>query len=151
MSDRLGTVAAMTSWSDLVAAEPAFAQSVRRTFAVRKHATMATLRRDGSPRISGTEIDFDTGGELYIGMMPGTRRAADLRRDPRLAVHSPTVDTPADDATAWLGDGKIDAVATEVEPDRFRLDLRGVVWTRIDDGLAVTSWTPGRGLHTVRR
>ncbi|MGH3773090.1 MAG: hypothetical protein ACRDRW_17140 [Pseudonocardiaceae bacterium] len=48
----------MTSWRDVVAAEPHFADHARRTFAVRKHATLATLRRDGSPRISGTEVDF---------------------------------------------------------------------------------------------
>jgi Pyridoxamine 5'-phosphate oxidase len=46
----------MASWNDVVAAKPEFADHVRRTFAVRKHATLATLRRDGSPRISGTEV-----------------------------------------------------------------------------------------------
>lgn len=68
-------------------------QTMCRTFAVRKHATLATLRRDGSPRISGTEVVFDDeAGEIYLGMMPGSVKALDLRRDPRLALHSPTVD-----------------------------------------------------------
>jgi Pyridoxamine 5'-phosphate oxidase len=89
----------MASWNDVVAAEPDFADHVRRTFAVRKHATLATLRRDGSPRISGTEVQFDDdAGEIYLGMMAGSLKALDLRRNPRLALHCPTVDTPEDDA-----------------------------------------------------
>jgi hypothetical protein len=52
----------MSSWSEIVAAEPAFAAHVRRTFAARRHATVATLRRDGSPRISGSEVSTQGGG-----------------------------------------------------------------------------------------
>jgi Pyridoxamine 5'-phosphate oxidase len=88
----------MASWHDVVAAEPEFADRVRRTFAVRKHATLATLTRDGSPCISATEVRFDDdAGEINLGMMPGSLKALDLRRDPRLAQHCPTVDTPDDD------------------------------------------------------
>ncbi|WP_018786704.1 pyridoxamine 5'-phosphate oxidase family protein [Micromonospora sp. CNB394] len=90
----------MTWWSDLVAAEPGFAARVRARFAVRKHGTMATLRRDGSPRISGTEFDFGDDGQLRLGSMAGAVKALDLRRDPRVALHSPTEasgSTPATD------------------------------------------------------
>ncbi|MEU1811152.1 pyridoxamine 5'-phosphate oxidase family protein [Micromonospora aurantiaca (nom. illeg.)] len=87
----------MTWWSDLVAAEPEFAARVRARFAVRKHGTMATLRRDGSPRISGTEFDFGDDGHLRLGSMAGAVKALDLRRDPRVALHSPTEDAPPDD------------------------------------------------------
>ncbi|GAB3342798.1 pyridoxamine 5'-phosphate oxidase family protein [Micromonospora halotolerans] len=83
----------MTWWSDLVASEPDFAARVRARFAVRKHGTMATLRRDGSPRISGTEFDFADDGQLRLGSMAGALKALDLRRDPRVALHSPTEDT----------------------------------------------------------
>ncbi len=48
----------MTSWSRIAASEPELAAHVRRTFAVRKHATLATLRKDGSPRLSGSEVEF---------------------------------------------------------------------------------------------
>jgi hypothetical protein len=41
--------------------------------------TLATLRRDGSPRISGTEVEF-TDGQVWLGMMPGSLKALDLRR-----------------------------------------------------------------------
>ena len=60
----------MASWSDFETAQPEFAARVRKLFADHKHHTMATLRRDGAPRISGTEVDF-TGGQLALGMMAG--------------------------------------------------------------------------------
>jgi hypothetical protein len=96
----------MAWWEDLAAAEPDFAQRVRARFAVRKHATLASLRRDGSPRISGTEVRFDESG-LRLGGMPNSLKALDLRRDPRLALHCPTEDTPDDDPSSWAGDAKI--------------------------------------------
>ena len=60
----------MASWAEFEAAEPEFASRVRALMVSRKHLTMATLRRDGSPRISGTEVEF-TEGQLRIGSMPG--------------------------------------------------------------------------------
>lgn len=152
----------MTWWEEVAAAEPDFAAHVRRTFAVRKHATLATLRRDGAPRISGTEIDFDEDGGLYLGMMPGSRKALDLRRDPRLALHCPTEDTPEDNPVSWLGDAKIAGRAVEVsdpqrldEAHRFRIDVSEVVLTTVGapgDHLVIESWHPDRGLQRrVRR
>jgi hypothetical protein len=60
----------MASWGEFAAAEPEFAERVLERFTLRKHSTLATLRHDGSPRISGTEVSFD-GGELWLGMMRG--------------------------------------------------------------------------------
>lgn len=142
----------MTSWHDVTVAEPELAAVVRRTFAIRKHATMATIRRDGSPRISGTEVDFADDGWIYLGMMSGARRAAELRRDPRVAVHCPTEDPPDDDPQRWLGDGKITARAEEVADHRFRLDIDSVVLTRVvGDELEITTWRPGGPARVVRR
>jgi hypothetical protein len=138
-----------TSWTDVAPDEPDFAESVRVSFTRAKHATMATLRRDGSPRISGTEISFANDGQLYLAMMPGTRRADDIRRDARLAVHSPTME--ADDTDSW-SEAKLDARAVEVEDNRFRLDICRVSLLRIiDRALEVTSWTPQSGLQRGRR
>ena len=53
----------MSSWTEFEAAQPEFAARVRSLMTTRKHLTMATLRADGSPRISGTEVEF-AGGEL---------------------------------------------------------------------------------------
>ena len=146
----------MTSWNDFERAEPDFAATVRGTFAVRKHATMATTDRSGAPRISGTEVDFRAGGEVYLGMMPGARRAADLRADPRVAVHCPTQDPPPDDQPSWPGDGKISALAVETAPNssEFRLDVLRVVLTKISQdgqGLEISWWQPGSGLRVLLR
>jgi hypothetical protein len=115
---------------------------------------MATLRRDGSPRISGTEIQLED-GELRIGSMPRAVKALDLQRDPRLALHSPTVDAPEEDPTNWDGEAKVAGRAIEEdsngESHRFRIEITEVVWTRVGNGLEITSWHPDRGLQTRRR
>ena len=74
----------MAAWKDVEQAEPEFAARVRRLFEAGRHKTIATLRADGSPRISGIECEF-ADGELRFGSMPGARKGADLRRDPRFA------------------------------------------------------------------
>ncbi len=150
----------MTSWGDVVAAEQEFAGRVRRCFEVRKHCTMATLRQDGSPRISGIEVAF-VDQDLWLGMMPGSVKARDVGRDPRLALHSPTQDPPAEDPASWAGEAKIGGRAVEVtdggsadQGHRFRVDITEVVYTRVGEGadhLVVESWHPGRGLESVRR
>ena len=96
----------MASWRDVEDAEPEFAARIRRIFDAHKHKTIATLRADGSPRISGIEVEF-ADGELTFGSMPGARKGADLRRDPRFALHSATVDPPEGDPAGWPGDAKI--------------------------------------------
>lgn len=147
----------MVSWQEFSDAAPDFAARAHASFAAHKHHTMATVRRDGSPRISGTEVEFD-GGELCLGMMTGTRRVADLRRDPRLAIHSQGVDPPDEDHTLWPGEAKVTGRAVELtgsdDADRFRVDIAEVVHTRLGtpaDHLVVESWDPERGLVTFRR
>jgi pyridoxamine 5'-phosphate oxidase-like protein len=145
---------AMTSCADVASSAPEFADTVQRTSAIRQHATMATVRRDGSPRISGTEVDFADDGEIYPGMMPGPRRAEDLRHDPRVAIHCPTEDTPKDNPASWLGDGKITARAIEVEPHRFRVDVETVALTKVASGgqeLEISTWRASGDLKVVRR
>ncbi len=149
----------MAHWGDFVGADPEFAASVRRCFAIRKHATLATLRRDGSPRISGTEVEFEDDTDLYLGMMAGSLKAADLRRDPRLALHCPTEDAPDDDPSAWLGDAKIAGLGVDVSDPaaedgshRFRIDVTEVVLTTVaGDHLVIRSWHPDRGVETRKR
>jgi hypothetical protein len=43
----------MAGWAAFTAAEPRLAGQIQERFAIRKHKTLATLRKDGSPRISG--------------------------------------------------------------------------------------------------
>ena len=149
----------MTWWDDLVAAEPECAERVRARFGIAKHCTMATLRADGSPRISGTEVEFADEG-LFIGSMPGAVKAADLLRDSRLALHSPTVD-PAEDQSSWAGEAKIAGRAHEVSnPERedrshrFRIEITEAVLTGLGDPadhLVIESWHPDRGLERRTR
>lgn len=145
----------MASWAEFSAAEPDMARRVEARFGIRKHKTLATLRKDGSPRISGIETEFED-DEIYLGMMPGSRKLHDLRRDPRLALHSPTDDPPPDDASGWGGEAKITGRAVDVTPPasnemdagRFRVDISEVVLTYLNDAgnrLVIESWHPGRG------
>ena len=158
----------MASWSEIEAAAPELAARARATFDAHRHKVLATLRRDGSPRISGIEASF-TDGELWLGMMPGSRKALDLRRDPRLALHSASVDPP-DDPVAWTGDAKLSGRAVEVEDPEllrrlgagdeaegahlFRVDVTELVHIRVGDPadhLVIDLWQEGKGLSRRQR
>lgn len=147
----------MTSWQAVEQAAPELAAKVRGLFDAHKHKTIATLRADGAPRISGIEAVFE-GGELTFGSMPGARKGADLRRDPRFALHSATVD-PVDGAEAeWPGEAKIAGRAVLVpgggDADMFRADITEVVHTHLDEKatrLVVEWWTPAHGVRRVER
>lgn len=148
----------MATWAEFADAEPEFSARVLELFTAYRHHTMATIRRDGSPRISGTEIAL-ADGRLVIGMMPGTRRAADLRRDPRIALHSHCVDPTEDDAASWPGEAKVAGRALAgasgaQDADVFHIDLAAVVVTRLGepaDHLVIESWSPERGYRAERR
>jgi hypothetical protein len=147
----------VSSWAEFEAAQPEFAFRVRHLMASRKHLTMATLRRDGSPRISGTEVEF-ADGQLRIGSMPGAVKALDLRRDPRVAIHGPTEDPPASNPSGWRGEAKVAGRAIEVEAGsaghRFLIDIDEAVITRLNEAgnrLVVESWNPARGYSKLER
>ncbi|MCW2544263.1 MAG: pyridoxamine 5-phosphate oxidase-related FMN-binding [Frankiales bacterium] len=146
----------MSSWAAFAAEQPEFAAEVLASLRVQKHMTLATVRADGSPRISGTEIQLD-GDDVTIGSMPRALKAHDLQRDPRFALHAPTVDPPPGDHNAWVGEAKIAGLAIETsapdaEAHAFRLDLHEVVHTRVRaDQLEIRSWHPGRGLEVRQR
>lgn len=147
----------MAAWREIAEAAPDLAAHVRRCFAVRKHCTLATLRRDGSPRISGIEVEFHS-GEVWLGLMPDSVKALDVRRDPRLALHSPTEDPPEREPNLWIGEAKLAGRAVEVaDPGgayRFRIDVTEVVLTTVADSgdhLLIRSWHADRGLEVHRR
>ncbi|HEX9097543.1 MAG TPA: pyridoxamine 5-phosphate oxidase [Candidatus Dormibacteraeota bacterium] len=151
----------MASWMEFATAEPALARQVEQRFGIRKHKTLATLRRDGSPRISGIEVEF-AGGELFLGMMPGSLKVHDLERDPRMALHSPTLDAPDGHPSGWPGEAKLAGTAVEVDAldspvaggRRFRVEINEVVFTHLNeagDQLVVESWHPGRGTSKLER
>ena len=158
----------MTSWQEVVDDVPEFAAAVQALFDAGRHKTLATVRRDGSPRISGIEADFRD-GHLWMGSMWQARKALDLQRDPRFALHSASVD-PA----AWTGDAKLGGRAEEMTDPAvlngyregseemppgafhlFRVDVTEVVLIGLGgdppDHLVIQWWRPGRGLRRVER
>ena len=158
----------MPAWREIEQAEPEFAARVRRLFDAGRHKTIATLRADGSPRISGIECEF-VDGELRFGSMPGARKGADLERDPRFALHGPTFHPEEGNEREWPGEAKIAGRATPAGPvasegadesteqpegRMFVADISEVVITGLNDEatmLVVESWTPQRGLRRVER
>jgi hypothetical protein len=155
----------MASWTEFAAAAPELAERVQARLDAHAHKTLATIRRDGSPRISGTEAGVRD-GELWIGSMWQALKARDLLRDPRFALHS-----GSDEPDGWSGDAKLAGVAEEVtDPDRvselngeaaaggpshlFRLDLREVSTVGLNDdrsGLVIDVWTPEGGVRRITR
>ena len=104
----------MATWREFEAAAPELAARARALFEAQKHLTIATLRRDGSPRISGIECIFED-GDLWFGSMGGAVKALDLRRDPRFALHCGTGDSARweGDPARWQGDAKLSGRAEE--------------------------------------
>jgi len=152
----------MARWSEIEGEVAEFAARVRARFEAGTNKTLATLRRDGSPRISASECEFSQTGEVTLGMMGGSMKLLDVRRDPRVALHSPTLEPPKDDPVGWAGDAKLSGTLVEIEPPAdtphvgagfFRLDIDEVVLTHLDsagDHLVIESWHPARG-HRVRK
>jgi Pyridoxamine 5'-phosphate oxidase len=153
----------VASWREVEAEAPELAARARAIFDAHKHKTLATLRRDGSPRISGTEADFSD-GELWLGSMPEAVKARDLQRDPRFALHSATVDPEMAE-----GDAKLAGTAEEIDDDElkqrrsgsgqppgpyhlFRCDIAELVITSVSgDRLVIESWHEGRGVERRER
>lgn len=98
-------------WGGVTQAVPELAAKVRRRFEAHGLAFLATIRKDGSPRVSGIETLFGE-GELWLGSMPGSWKAKDLLRDPRFALHSASTDKNVSD-----GDAKLSGVAVHVEDE----------------------------------
>ncbi|MEQ4724550.1 pyridoxamine 5'-phosphate oxidase family protein [Nonomuraea sp. B19D2] len=155
----------MASWQEFEGQAPELAGVARRVMDTCRHRVLASLRKDGSPRVSGIETMFRD-GELWTGSMPRAVKAQDLRRDPRLAIHVASPEPDAADPSTWAGDVKLAGRAVEVtdaavlasfglpgtESHLFRIELTEVVWTRIDgDEIVMTAWREGVGVREIRR
>jgi len=74
-------------WSDLERAAPSLAARARELVVAPGVCLVATVRRDGAPRLSPVEpLLLD--GDLWLSMLWGSRKAADLLADDRILVHS---------------------------------------------------------------
>src|SRR5215207_3823876 len=130
----------------------------RPLFDAHKHKTLATLRKDGSPRVSGIEVDF-IDGDVWLGAMWQSRRRLICGATP---ASSSTVRPPT---TARRGDAKIAGWVEEVtDPTRkrtveaasggappgpfhlFRAEVTEVVLVQVGeppDHLMIESWHDG--------
>lgn len=132
---------------------------------------LGTLRSDGFPRISPVEPRIFEGQLVVVGM-PGTTKFADLARDPRLCLHTATVDTQVGDGDAKLWGTVVDLPAKELH-QRFAetlfaetgfdmrgndfdhyyvVDVTGASAVELRDGhLDITIWKPGEPERVVRK
>jgi len=159
----------MPSWDEVVRDAPDLAAAVQARFDAHRHKVLGTLRADGSPRLSGIEVTFRD-GDLWLGMMPDSRKALDLRRDPRLALHSATVDPDLLDGDARITGRAVEvteagAMEALVDGDArheegapaghvFRVDVTELMLLRIGDPadhLMIETWHEGRGVERIER
>jgi len=157
-------------WSELARAQPELAELGQRKLLDPAVVLVATIRRDGSPRLSAVE-PYLLDGELWLSMLLGSTKAKDLLRDPRLLVHSVITGrdggdgefklrgTARPDTQPELQRRYADAVAESLGwrpvPGRFHLfavEIDDVTFIRYDDPTGdqfVTRWP--RGGEYVRR
>jgi hypothetical protein len=143
-------------WAKVWAEATELAEMVSRRLAAHRHHVLATHRVDGSIRLSGIEV-WQLAGALQIGMVAGSRKAEDVGRDPRFALHSQPEDRFMGpdiklwgDLVALDGDRLAEFRSTVGPPEPFvayEMRLVGVASTMLAASgaeLEVRSWTvPG--------
>ncbi len=142
-------------WRDLELGAPRLARLAMASLDATRVALLGTLRRDGSPRISPIE-PYRVGGQLLIGVMAWSQKAADLRRDPRYVLHSAITGPDS-------GEGELKLYGSAVKAaEEFRLTAAEAWWLawppdkaivfalHIDQAVFV-GWDTERGLMTVDR
>ena len=157
----------MATWQEFSEQAPEVAARAFERLEKHRHKTMATIRADGSPRIAGTEAPI-LAGQVWLGGMTGNRRFADLRRDPRVAIHS-----ASEDPDVWTGDAKLAGRAVEVTDaagkaafrgdavevpegdfELFRVDISEVSVVRLSDEkdrLLIDVWREGEPVRSIER
>ncbi len=114
-------------WDEFAAACPDIADLAEERFRKDELVMLGTIRPDGSPRISPPcEVDF-AAGRLFLGMMWRSKKALDLLRDPRIAVHS----VPSDKMNPG-GDVKLYGVVVDERDQSVRQSFREEIRRRID-------------------
>jgi hypothetical protein len=113
-------------WDAFEGACPRIAELARERFARDDLVILGTIRPDGSPRVSPCEVDLAV-GRLLLGMMWRSRKATDLLRDPRVAVHS----VPSDRMNPG-GDVKLYGTALDERDPAVREAYRDAIRRRID-------------------
>ncbi len=142
-------------WQDLELGAPEIARLGMDRINTARVALLGTLRSDASPRISPVEPYF-VAGQLLVGAMTWSKKAADLRRDPRYVLHSAVTGPDS-------GEGELKLYGSAVEVGQ---DLRGatadawwsawppnkaIVFSLRIEQAAFIEWDTEHGLMTVHR
>ncbi|MGH3095005.1 MAG: pyridoxamine 5'-phosphate oxidase family protein [Streptosporangiales bacterium] len=152
-------------WSEMESRQPRLAELGRRRLLAPGVVLVATIRRDGAPRLSPVEpLVMD--GDLWLSMLWGSTKAADLARDTRILVHSVitgrdggegeykvrgTAHAESDPAVQRrYADAVTESLGWRPKPGRFHLfsvDLHDVTFIRYVDATGdqfVTRWPDER-------
>jgi hypothetical protein len=157
-------------WHELVDRQPRLVEVARARLLEPGVVLVATVRKDGTPRLSPVE-PFVLDGDLLLSMLWGSFKARDLQRDPRVLVHSIVTGREGAEGELKLRGSAVeegdlsrqrryaDAVSVSLgwqpEPGRFHLfslDISDVTFIRYDEPTGdqfVATWPPAR--EFVRR
>jgi Pyridoxamine 5'-phosphate oxidase len=162
----------MATWKEFSQEAPEIAGLAERRLVTTGLMMLATLRRDGFPRISPVEpvlagdrlVLHDD--KLWLGMMVDSTKSRDLKRDGRCGLHTATADkhvsqgdvklwgtaTPVTDkiTLARFSDDIFESVGFRFEVgsfDAFDIDLLGASSVEVaDDVMYVKTWKLGKGV-----
>jgi hypothetical protein len=156
LAGNVGDMAADTpGWRDMEVGAPQIARLGMARFDATRLAMLATVRGDGSPRVSPVE-PYLADGCLLVGAMAWSGKAADLCCDPRYALHSAVTDPDSGE-----GELKLYGRAARASP-ALRSEAAGAWWSGqsadkavvfvlgIDQALFV-GWDTEHGVMTVHR
>jgi hypothetical protein len=125
-------------WQDLCDRQPQLAELAQQRLVQPGVLLVVTVRRDGTPRLSPVE-PWLMDGDLWLSMMWGSRKAADLARDPRVLVHSIVTGRDGDEGELKVR-GVVESVDDETTQRRYA-----------DQVSAALGWSPEPGrFHLFR-
>lgn len=123
----------MLGWAELERAAPEIAAHGRELIERFQFVLVGTLTKDGSPRITPVEA-YIIDGHLLVNMIPGSLKARDLLRDPRVYVHAPVT------AKEGSPEFKLAGRAEVLEDQELRTKLDDLFWEMI-------RWRPAPDSH----
>lgn len=150
----------MATWNSIAAEAPLLAAQVLARFIGHPHHILGTIELNGAPRLSGINLMWDD-GVVWFGCMSGSRKALDIHRDSRIALHSAPMSAELDG-----GDARISGRALPLESARvlawrpetpsdgvfFEVDIEKVHLVEVDGkDLKVSMWDTESGLRIVNR
>jgi Pyridoxamine 5'-phosphate oxidase len=142
-------------WGDLERGAPELARLGLARLGAAGVAMLGTVRPDGSPRISPVEPQL-VRGQLLVGAMTWSQKAADLLRDPRYVLHSAVTGPDSGEGELKLHGSAIQAspglraAATHAWWSRQPHEQAAVFSLRIATALFI-EWDIERALMTVHR